>query len=166
MRHLSSTKIFQCSIPHPVIILIAAMLYTTFSLYTIITTFRLCTTILYNHLQSLYSYPPHSNWIMLLYYDIQSHYDAILYVPHSVFIINPRRACTASITVVGFVCLCVCLLISHISPLDHLFVLKLMSRSHRAKNLVSGQHYCDKSVSYMDWLIVLPIDIIWLFTSS
>ena len=38
-------------------------------------------------------------------------------------LINPRRACAARVTVVGSVCVCVCLL-SHISPMERLFVLK------------------------------------------
>ena len=46
-------------------------------------------------------------------------------------LINPRRACAARVTVVGSVCLCVCLL-SHISPLERLFVLKTLSRPQRA----------------------------------
>ena len=50
-------------------------------------------------------------------------------------IINPRRACAARVTVVGSVCLsvylCVCPL-SHISPMEHLFVLKTLSRTQRA----------------------------------
>ena len=45
-------------------------------------------------------------------------------------IINPRRACAARVTVVGSVCLCVCLL-SHISPTERLFVLKTLSRNQR-----------------------------------
>ena len=45
--------------------------------------------------------------------------------------INPRRACAARVTVVGSVCLSVCLL-SHISPLERLFVLKTLSRTQRA----------------------------------
>ena len=43
-------------------------------------------------------------------------------------LINPRRACAARVTVVF---LCVCLL-SHISPLERLFVLKTLSRTQRA----------------------------------
>ena len=43
--------------------------------------------------------------------------------------INPRRACAARVTVV--VCLSVCLL-SHISPMERLFVLKTLSRTQRA----------------------------------
>ena len=39
--------------------------------------------------------------------------------------INPRRACAARVTVVGSV-------VSHISPLERLFVLKLLSRTQRA----------------------------------
>ena len=46
-------------------------------------------------------------------------------------LINPRRACAARVTVVGSVCLSVCLL-SHISPLERLFVLKTLSRTQRA----------------------------------
>ena len=40
---------------------------------------------------------------------------------------NPRRACAARVTVVDFVCL-----LSHISPLERLFVLKTLSRTQRA----------------------------------
>ena len=40
-------------------------------------------------------------------------------------IVNPRRACAARVTV------CVCLL-SHISPIERLFVLKTLSRTQRA----------------------------------
>ena len=46
-------------------------------------------------------------------------------------VVNPRRACAARVTVVGSVCLCVCLL-SHISPMERLFVLKTLSRTQRA----------------------------------
>ena len=45
--------------------------------------------------------------------------------------INPQRACAARVTVVGSVCVCVCLL-SHISPTERLFVLKTLSRTQRA----------------------------------
>ena len=50
------------------------------------------------------------------------------------YIINPPRACVAKVTVVGYVCLSVCLL-SHISPLECLFILKSMSRTQRAPNI-------------------------------
>ena len=46
-------------------------------------------------------------------------------------IVNPRRACAARVTVVGSVCVSVCLL-SHISPMERLFVLKTLSRTQRA----------------------------------
>ena len=51
-------------------------------------------------------------------------------------VINPRRACAARVTVVVMsvclsVCLCVCPL-SHISPMERLFVLKTLSRTQRA----------------------------------
>ena len=44
-----------------------------------------------------------------------------------VLFINPRRACAARVTVVGSVCL-----LSHISPMERLFVLKTLSRTQRA----------------------------------
>ena len=46
-------------------------------------------------------------------------------------LVNPRRACAARVTVLGSVCLSVCLL-SHISPMERLFVLKTLSRTQRA----------------------------------
>ena len=52
----------------------------------------------------------------------------------SIVVFNPRRACAARVTVVGSVCLCVCLL-SHIPPTEHLFVLKTLSRTQRAKKV-------------------------------
>ena len=50
-------------------------------------------------------------------------------------IFNPRRSCTAGVTVVDFVCLSVCLsvcLLSQISPLERLFVLKTLLHTQRA----------------------------------
>ena len=57
--------------------------------------------------------------------------------PRVLHFINPRRACTARVTVVGSVCVCGCVcvcvcLLSQISPLEHLFVLKILSRTQRA----------------------------------
>ena len=46
-------------------------------------------------------------------------------------LINPRRACAARVTVVAYVCVCVCPLID-ISPMERLFVLKTLSRTQRA----------------------------------
>ena len=43
------------------------------------------------------------------------------------YIINPRRACAARVTVVGSVCP-----LSHISPMERLFVLKTLSRTQLA----------------------------------
>ena len=66
-----------------------------------------------------------TNHDIAVYY-VQLHIDdAIL------CIINPRRACAARVTVVGSVCVCVCLL-SNISPMERLFVLKTLSRTQRA----------------------------------
>ena len=42
-------------------------------------------------------------------------------------LINPPRACATRVTVVGSVCL-----LSHISPMERLFVLKTLSRTQRA----------------------------------
>ena len=42
-------------------------------------------------------------------------------------IVNPRRACTARVTVVWSVCL-----LSHISPMERLFILKTLSCTQRA----------------------------------
>ena len=52
--------------------------------------------------------------------------------------INPRRACAARVTVVVRVCLSVCLsvcLLSQNSPLERLFVLKILSRTQRAEEV-------------------------------
>ena len=46
-------------------------------------------------------------------------------------LINPWHAYAARVTIVGFFCLSVCLL-SHISPLERLFVLKTLSRTQQA----------------------------------
>ena len=53
------------------------------------------------------------------------------------YMINPGCACAARVTVVGsvclYVCLCVCVSVSvNISPLERLFILKLMPRTQRA----------------------------------
>ena len=56
---------------------------------------------------------------------------------HTHGIINPRRACAARVTVVGSVCLSVCLSVcplSHISPMERLFVLK--TRETKVKKFV------------------------------
>ena len=50
-------------------------------------------------------------------------------MPEAIF--NPQNACTARVTVVGSICVSVCLL-SHTSPMERLFVLKTMSRIQRA----------------------------------
>ena len=46
-------------------------------------------------------------------------------------IINPRRACTARVTVVGFACLSVCLLL-YISLLECLFASQMIRPTQRA----------------------------------
>ena len=57
-----------------------------------------------------------------------------------VLFINPRRACAARVTVVV---LCVCLL-SHISPMERLFVLKMLSRTQRATKVKKFVGICLK----------------------
>ena len=44
-------------------------------------------------------------------------------------LINPRCACAERVMVVGSVCVC---LLSQNSPLEHLFVLKILSRTQQA----------------------------------
>ena len=61
----------------------------------------------------------------------------------NILLINPRRACAARVTVVGSVCLCVCLL-SHISPTEPLFVLKTLSRTQRATKVKKFVGICLK----------------------
>ena len=59
-----------------------------------------------------------------------------------VLFINPRRACAARVTVVGCVCLPVCVsvcLLSHISPMERLFVLKTRAVTYSAGN--EGQEF-------------------------
>ena len=48
-------------------------------------------------------------------------------------VINPRRTCAAIVTVVDSVCLSY--LLSHISPLECLFILKTLSRTQRTKKV-------------------------------
>ena len=58
-------------------------------------------------------------------------------------LVDPRRACVARVTVLCVcvrVCRSVCLL-SHISPLDHIFVLKILSRTQRAMEVKNLWHF-------------------------
>ena len=55
----------------------------------------------------------------------------LLLYSHISMVVNPGCACAVRVTVVGSVCVCACLL-SHISPQERLFVLKLLSRSQQA----------------------------------
>ena len=48
----------------------------------------------------------------------------------SVAVVNPRRACAARVTVVGFVCLCVSYSTSHFSNIGS---------SHKRYDVVNGQ---------------------------
>ena len=65
------------------------------------------------------------------------------YFPSAVTVINPRRACAARVTVVGSVCLSVCLL-SHISPTERLFVLKTLSCTQPATKVKKFVGICLK----------------------
>ena len=47
-------------------------------------------------------------------------------------IINPRHTCTARVTVLGRVCVSVCLSVSHFSLLERLFVLKILLCTQQA----------------------------------
>ena len=72
-------------------------------------------------------------WCVLLYYAYKpsrSCLPSFCAIPIFHFLINPRRACAARVTGLS-VCVCVCLL-SHISPMERLFVLKTLSRTQRA----------------------------------
>ena len=55
---------------------------------------------------------------------------------HLALLVNPRCACAARVTVVRSVCVYVCLL-SHISPLECLFILKILSRTQEATEVKS-----------------------------
>ena len=57
-------------------------------------------------------------------------------------LINHRRACAARVTLV-VLCLSVCLL-SHISPTERIFVLKMLSRTQRAKKVKQFVGICLK----------------------
>ena len=53
---------------------------------------------------------------------------------------NPRHACAARVIVVGSVCVCV----SKISPMEHLFILKTLSHTQRTTKVKKfvGCVYC------------------------
>ena len=63
---------------------------------------------------------PYINRVLHLYME------CLIYIWSAPFI-NPRRACAARVTVVGSVCP-----LSHISPMERLFVLKTLSRTQLA----------------------------------
>ena len=69
-------------------------------------------------------------WELALQLSVHTHLTLELrnsqYCKHKYALINPRRACAARVT-----CVCVCLL-SNISPMERLFVLKTLSRTQRA----------------------------------
>ena len=67
-----------------------------------------------------------------------------------ILVINPRRACAARVTVVVVcVCVCVCLL-SHISLLERLFVLKTLSRTQRETKVKKFVGFSLKPLRYRD----------------
>ena len=67
-----------------------------------------------------------------------------------VVLVNPRRACAARVTVVAVsVCLSVCRL-SHISPLELLFVLKTLSRTQRATKVKKFVAFFLKPMRFVD----------------
>ena len=57
--------------------------------------------------------------------------------------INPQCACAARVTVVGSAYLCVCLL-THISPMERLFVLKTLSCTQQATKVKNFVGICLK----------------------
>ena len=68
------------------------------------------------------------------------------------FLFNPWRACAAKVTVVWSVCLSVCLSVCqfNVSPLERLFVLKLMLRTQRATKVKTIVGICLKLLRCRD----------------
>ena len=63
---------------------------------------------------------------LLLYSFTTTSYITLAQIPHCHIMINPQRTCTG-----GLLCLSVVCLLSHISPLERLFILKILSRTRR-----------------------------------
>ena len=73
-------------------------------------------------------------------------------MPCILLVINPRRACAARVTVV-VVCVCVCVsltMLSHISPLERLFILKTLSRTQRAPKVKNYVEFSQKPLRCRD----------------
>ena len=64
-------------------------------------------------------------------------------------IFNLQCACAVMVTVLGHVCLSVCLL-SHVSPLERLFILKILSRTQWATEVKKFVKFSLKPLSYRD----------------
>ena len=75
--------------------------------------------------------------IMVAYFMCRHSKNASL--QNMILFVNPWRACAARVTVVGLVCL-----LSHISPTERLFILKMLSRTQQATKVKQFVGICLK----------------------